>query len=491
VLTRQPGFGQAWAQLGACLLQAGQIEAWLDAFRGYRREGADSLSMAVYGLEASVAMGDPAGYADWRDRILAGGFPAADAEDFTRNWEQLLFLLLHVDVDRQVLGQWYRRYDEAATAWYGAPVPAPGARRPGLPRIGYLSGDLRDHVMGRMIFELVSHHDRVRFQIFLYALNAETDSFTAQFRQLGHPFVSLAQLPHAAAASRIRNDDIDILVDCSGHTRGSQQGILALKPARIVATHIATPGPVGLRSIDYKLTDELAESPDAQDFLVERLWPVKGGVFPWHRYRDAASLTRASLGIPADAFVCGAFVSLMKLSPRCLGLWRRILESNPNALLAFSPQGADWRASYLRWLGAHGIDAARVAFIPCHNDESQALARYRLLDVALDPMPCGNVNGTMEALAMAVPVVTLAGLRHGERLGNALLRRFGVTETIATDGDHYVELASRLAQDPEWAANLRSRIRDAAAASQVWDSQSRARDLEASFQTMLAQQAAR
>src|SRR4030095_11796843 len=104
-------------------------------------------------------------------------------------------------------------------------------------------------------------------------------------------------------------DDIDILVDCSGHTRGAQQGILALKPARVVATHIATPGPVGLRSIDYKLPDEYAESSDAQQFTIERLGPVSGGVFPWHRYSRPEQLsTRASLGIPDEAYVCGVFV---------------------------------------------------------------------------------------------------------------------------------------------------------------------------------------
>jgi predicted O-linked N-acetylglucosamine transferase (SPINDLY family) len=214
---------------------------------------------------------------------------------------------------------------------------------------------------------------------------------------------------------------------------------------------------------------------------------VQGGVFPWHRYAEAGNLTREALGVPGDAFVCGAFVSLMKLSPRCLQLWRRILERIPQALLAFSPPAADWHRSYLHWLRAHGIDQSRVVFIPHHKDESMALARYKTLDVALDPMPCGNVNGTMEALAMGVPVVTLAGVRHGERLGNALLQRFGITDSIAGDEDEYLELVDRLACDPEWAANLRQRIRAASASSPAWNSESLVRNLESTFFAMLAE----
>ena len=310
--------------------------------------------------------------------------------------------------------------------------------------------------MGRMIYEWVSRHDRGRYDITLYSLSAAHDAWTARFQALGVPLIDLGSLPHDAAAARVREDDIDLLIDCCGHTRGAQQGILAKKPARVAATHIATPGPVGLRAIDYKLTDALAESDDAQLFVLERLLPVPGGVFPWRRYPAPSKSHRSSLGLAPGAFVCGAFVSLMKLSPRCLNLWRRLLEQLPGAVLAFSPAHASWHPAYLRWLQAHGIGPGRVVFVPRPPDEPGQLARYCVLDVALDPLPCGNVNGTMEALAMGVPVVTLLGSRHGERLGNALLSRFGVTETIARDEDEYVRMV-RQARPRSTVGNARAR----------------------------------
>jgi predicted O-linked N-acetylglucosamine transferase (SPINDLY family) len=241
-----------------------------------------------------------------------------------------------------------------------------------------------------------------------------------------------------------------------------------------------------LRSIDFKLTDEYAESEDAQQFIIERLWPVAGGVFPWHRYPEPAPLTRVGLKISDQAFVCGAFVSLMKLSPRCLALWRKILDRIPSALFAFSPPGETWHASYVRWLEANRIPRDRLIFIPYHKEESAGLARHRILDVALDPLPCGNVNGTMEALACGVPVVTLAGRRHGERLGNALLNRFGITDTIARHDDEYIEIVCRLASDPDWGEALRTRIRAAAVDSSVWDVGAYTRGLEEAFEHMAA-----
>lgn len=487
VIRRQPQFASAYAQLGACLQLLGQVDAWLQNFQTYRTMCAASLAMAVYGLEASMAAGDLAAHVDWRDRILAGSFPAEDSAEYLRDWEQLLFLLLHVDLDRAVLHQWYLRYDATASAWYGQTAPLARPRSPGPIRIGYLSGDLRDHVMGYMIYEWVSGHDRGRFSVTLYSLSAVRDAFTARFEALGVPIVELWGQPHAVAAARIRADEIDLLIDCSGHTRGAQPGILARKPARVIATHIATPGPVGLHAIDYKLTEPRAEADDAQQFVIERLFQVVDGVFPWRRYPEVDAAFRSLTDLPGGSFVCGAFVSLMKLSPRCLGLWRRVLERLPRAMLAFSPVHSSWNSSYLRWLRAHGIEPERVVFLPRPSSESGQLARYRLLDVALDPMPCGNVNGTMEALAMGIPVVTLLGPRHGERLGYTLLSRFGTTETIARSEDDYVSLVVRLAEDQNWSGALRNRIAERRAGSPVWDAAAHVRGLEAAYEQMLAE----
>ena len=486
VLRKNPRFAAAYAQLGSCLQLTNQIDPWLDNFERYRAACPESLAMAVYGLEASMAAGDPAAHGQWRDRILDGRFPAEDSADYLRCWEQLLFLLLHVDLDRETLGQWYRRYDAAATEWYGRPLQLPEMRAPGPIRVGYLSGDLRDHVMGHMIYEWVSRHDRSRFVVRLYSLSATRDVHTARFEQLGLPIVDVWTKPHALAAKTILEDQLDLLIDCSGHTRGARPGILALKPARIAATHIATPGPVGLRAIDYKLTEPLAESNDAQSFVIESLFPVESGVFPWRRYPRLEDRIVAPRLVPEGRFVCGAFVSLMKLSPRCLRLWRRVLERLPQAILALSPTHASWQPAYLRWLESHGINAERILFVPRPGDEAGQLARYRLLDVALDPLPCGNVNGTMEALAMGVPVVTLVGKRHGERLGLALLSRFGTPETLAYSDDHYVSTIARLAEDGVWREEVRGRIAGLLNDSPVWDVDHQVRGVEAAYERMLA-----
>ena len=128
-------------------------------------------------------------------------------------------------------------------------------------------------------------------------------------------------------------------------------------------THVASAGTVGLSTIDFKLTDRYADVPENQAFQLETLLPMEGCVYP---YRHVAPATehpfhRAALGIAADAVVIGAFVSPLKLSRRCLALWREVLARIPRARLAFSPVDPALRAIYERLFAAAGIAPDRCA----------------------------------------------------------------------------------------------------------------------------------
>jgi predicted O-linked N-acetylglucosamine transferase (SPINDLY family) len=246
---------------------------------------------------------------------------------------------------------------------------------------------------------------------------------------------------------------------------------------------------VGLDSIDFKLTDQYADTTENQAYLLERLLPMQGCVFPYRHIAPASqqNYQRTKLGIKKNAIVLGAFVTLMKLSPRCLALWRRVLEALPNAVLAFSPHNIETKAGYLQRLKAAGIAATRVVFIPPGKDEAHNQARYTLVDMVLDTLPFGGVNGTLEALDMGVPVVTLRGERHGERTGFSILTNLGVTATIACNEQEYIDIAKRLANDQTFYASVTDAIRRGLAGSPLVNMDDHVRHLEEAYRQALQQ----
>ena len=232
---------------------------------------------------------------DWQqrvdiDRLRRDDFIPQSETDLADCLEQILFLMLYFDLEPNDHLGLYRTYDAVAGRVYGAPLPRPSTRRPGRLRIGYLSGDLCNHVMGKMMWEAIRHHDRDRFEIFCYSTGGASDQVTEQFRRFADRFESIAYLGERGAAERIASDDLDILVDLSTHTKNARPGILALKPARVQITHIASAGALGLSAVDFKLTDAYCDPPENQAYLLETLLPMDGCVYPYRHVAPAADL---------------------------------------------------------------------------------------------------------------------------------------------------------------------------------------------------------
>ena len=135
---------------------------------------------------------------------------------------------------------------------------------------------------------------------------------------------------------------------------------------------------------------------------------------------------------------------------------------------------------------AAGIAPNRLVFVPQGRGEAENQARYGVVDVVLDPMPYGGVNGTLEALDMGVPVVTLCGKRHGERSTYSILANLGVTATVASTGRDYVDIAVRLAEDRVFMAEVRAAIRRGIAQSPLTDRVGHTRALERAYEQAIA-----
>ena len=483
VIATEPANVNARKNLAESLLAAGDIDGFVESARAFEAACPDSLTMAALALEAYQYRGDFAGVERVLDGIRRKRYRTADDAELVDALETLLYVLLFFDVEPKLMFDLARVYDAAAGTVYGTPLPPRETRRPGKLRIGYLSGDFRDHVMGKMMHAAIGHHDRSRFSLYLYALSAETDQWTARFRAIADSYTVIAQLSESQAALRIAGDDLDLLVDLSTHTKGAKPGILARKPARVQVTHIGSAGTVGLSAIDYKLTDRYADLPEDTEFQIEAPLVMDGCVYPFRELatnHDAAP-ARASLGIGEDAVVLGAFVNPLKWSRRCLALWREVLEQLPRARLAISPVAAHWRDVYFRLAGSAGIEAHRMVVVPQGRGDGENQARYDVVDFVLDPMPFGGVNGVLEPLAAGVPVVTLLGRRHGERSAYSILTNLGVSETIAHTAREYLDIAVRLANDRAFAKSVRASIASGLADSPLTDRVGHTRALERAY----------
>jgi predicted O-linked N-acetylglucosamine transferase (SPINDLY family) len=79
-------------------------------------------------------------------------------------------------------------------------------------------------------------------------------------------------------------------------------------------------------------------------------------------------------------------------------------------------------------------------------------------DVCLDTLHFNGMNSSLEAFSVGLPIVTLPGRLQRGRHTQAMYRKMGILDCIASDAAHYVEIAVKLGCDKGYAQAIRDRI---------------------------------
>ncbi len=346
-------------------------------------------------------------------------------------------------------------------------------------RVGYLSPDLRAHSVAYFLEPVLGAHDPAAVEVFCYADVVSEDAVSARLRELASTWCNVAQMTPSDIAARIREDQIDVLIDLAGHTWPRGLLVMARKPAPLQASWIGYPGPTGLAAIDMRITDAIADPPGTEDRYSERLARLDPVFLCYGPPSEAPAPVRHD-GPPTFA----SFNNPAKIAPPVFEVWAALLRAVPDARLLLKYAGLDEPATAERLRGrfaAAGLDPERLDMRGRAAAVSEHLAAYSDVDVALDTFPYNGTTTTCEALWMGVPVITLAGAGHPGRVGASLLSALGKADWVAADPAAYIETAAAMMADRGALAAGRDALRARMLASPLCDARQVAAGVEALF----------
>ena len=372
------------------------------------------------------------------------------------------------------------------------PGPARAAARSKRLTVAYVSPDLVTHSVSFFAEAPLAGHSAGAVRCIAYACAPAEDGRTAQLKAgaaaAGAAWVDASHLSEAALAARARADGVDVLVDLSGHTAGNRLAAFAARPAPVQVTWIGYPNSTGLREVDYRLTDGVADPVGTAQAHAERLARLPGCFLCYTPPTGSPPVAPLPALAAGGVVTFASFNALAKHSPGTLRLWARVLAAVPRSRLLMKARPFACASSCVRWratLAAAGLPAERVDLLPLTPDVGSHLAAYGGVDVALDPFPYAGTTTTAEALHMGVPVLTRRGRCHAANVGVSLLTAVGLdAHWVAADDDAYVATAVRVAADLHGLAALRAGLRARLAASPLCDRATFVAGLEAEYRRM-------
>lgn len=346
-------------------------------------------------------------------------------------------------------------------------------------RVGYVSADFRDHTLGRNLLPLFRHHDRRSFEVICYSGVPRPDELTDSFRVQADIWRSTVNLSDDELARRIREDEVDILVDLALHTSGNRLPVFAREPAPVQVSFAGYPGGTGVRGIGYRISDRFLESGAPagceQVCLIGSFWCYD----PCGMQVPLNDLPRRVAG----HVTFGSLNNFSKVNDAALALWARVMTAvDGSRLLLLSPQGRH-RSHILEVLRRGGVAEDRVEFVE-PQPRRNYLELYHQVDVMLDSFPYNGHTTSLDAMWMGVPVLSLAGGQIVSRAGLSQLSNLGLPELVAFTEEEYVKIAVELARDLPRLEELRATLRSRMQASVLMDGQRFARGIENAYRTM-------
>ncbi len=377
--------------------------------------------------------------------------------------------------------EYYRAYEDrfARPPYYAEVTPHHNNKDPKRKlRIGYVAPTFYNHAVSFHLMPLFDLCNRDDFEVFAYADLSKADSYTDQYKANCDHFILTSGMDDAALAARIKQDEIDILVDIAGHAKGSRLGVFARKPAPVAMHWLDFGYTTGLSAIDYYLGDGNV-TPEGQDHL----FGENHG--PSVIYRPGDNMGEVSeLPALSNGFVTFCTLSrTVRLNNKTISTWAEILKRVPNSKLrADSRNFSDETMcnQLAQRFAEFGIERDRLIM----GFNSPPWDVLREIDIALDCFPHNSGTTLFEHLYMGNPYVTLYNRASVGTLGGAILRGGGFEDWVANSEEEYVDIAVKLASDLDQLAETRRTMRDKLKASALMDERAFVDRFENAFRQM-------
>ncbi|HEX4408466.1 MAG TPA: tetratricopeptide repeat protein [Xanthobacteraceae bacterium] len=353
-------------------------------------------------------------------------------------------------------------------------------------RVGYVSSDFREHAVSQLVMGMFECHDKSRFETTAISLGPDDGSDSRErLERAFDRFIDAAALRDDEIARRIREAEIDILVDLNGYTQGARMGIFAQRAAPAQVSYLGYSGTSGADYFDYIVADRVLIPAEHSAFYSEKIIWLPDCFMAHDNTRPISDQmpTRTELQLPESGFVFCCFNQPYKVNPAIFDIWMRLLQAIEGSVLWLKAGDSTSVGNLRREAERRGVRTDRLVFAPSVPSSADHLARHRQADLFLDTQPYNAHATTGDALWAGLPVLTGLGSTFASRVAASELYAVGLAELVTTSLEEYEALALKLACDPALLAIMKTKLASRAS-TRLFDTARFTRHIEVAYRTM-------
>lgn len=382
--------------------------------------------------------------------------------NYFANYSNMLFVTLHDHTcSQEDIFSEHQKFGQKISQWAKNKLVkshAPVKDRSRL-RIGFVSGDFRDHPVSNFIYPVLSTIDKTRFDVIGYNVSPSNDNHTQLYTALSTEWYEVKTLSHIELAAKITRDEIDILIDLSGHTAYNRLPVFGLKPAPVQMSWVGYPGTTGMQEMDYFIMGRDTVAPGVMDdqFTEKLAYMPSAKLFEHSGFNGDINRLPA---LDNGYITFGSFNRPQKITSVVLDSWAEILTQLPDAkFLLASMSDQEMIAHFTYELERRGvknhqiIPRLKVGFV-------DYLRMHGEVDVLLDTFPYAGGTTVCHAYGMGVPTLTCIGDTVVSRQAGGVMGYLELHDFIAENVDDYIAKAIALDQQYEYLNTLRLTMRD-------------------------------
>ncbi len=304
-------------------------------------------------------------------------------------------------------------------------------------RIGYFSGDFRNHAVFYLIQDLFTNHNKKKFEILAYSSFKKDCSSRDKIKKNVDQFFDIDDKSDEEIIKLVKSHSLDIAIDLSGYTVHNKSHLFEYDIAKIKINYLGYPGTMGSTKYNFIISDENIVPKEHTHYYSEEVLYMPETYQPFNPLLFDFNFKKKDFNLPNDAFILASFSRIEKILPNIFEIWMKILNKYKDSYLALCINSEIVRSNIKLYCEDNAYDFNRIIFLnPINHKEN--LQRMSTFDLYLDTYPYNGHTGISDSLFQScVPTISFTGNSFASRVSFSLLKVLNLQKLITYNEKEY------------------------------------------------------